>query len=130
MAHQISHEEMGFDITAAACRKFRRDMAWKDTAQHLFEWSLSPDWILTVSINGQGRLAYSGLFGPNRIRGIEVFDARAQFTPAAARAIGLQLEADDHPPRHVGIHGWPKNKDNKLQLAQLLASKCKLYRNT
>lgn len=36
--------------------------------------------------------------------------------------VGLVLEADDEPPRHAAISGWPEEKDARKSQAQLLAA--------
>lgn len=51
----------------------------------LFEWAISPQWILTLSIDARGQLAYSGLFGTNSIRGIEDFEHALPPSIALAR---------------------------------------------
>jgi hypothetical protein len=38
-----------------------------------FEWARSPNWVFTVSVAGDGRLSYAGMFGPNRVHGVETF---------------------------------------------------------
>ncbi len=52
----------------------------------LFEWCVSPDWILTVAINQHGRLAYSSLLGRGRTRGIEFLEGGLPPTIAIALA--------------------------------------------
>jgi hypothetical protein len=56
----------------------------------LFEWCVSPDWILTVAIDQNGRLAYSGLFGRGRIRGTEFFESA--LPPSIAVALARLVE--------------------------------------
>lgn len=53
--------------------------------------------------------------------------ARAQFNAASALRIGLRFRADDRPPRHADLVGWPQGKDEQLQVAQLLAVECRLF---
>lgn len=36
--------------------------------------------------------------------------------------VGLRVTADDSPPRHAAIVGWPEEKDAQLSLAQQLAT--------
>jgi hypothetical protein len=40
----------------------------------MFEWAASPRWLLTLTINGFGRIAYSGIYGSSRTRGTELFE--------------------------------------------------------
>ncbi len=37
-------------------------------------------------------------------------------------SVGLRLVADDNPPRHADIAGWPTEKDATMSAAQQLAS--------
>ena len=52
----------------------------------LFEWAASSKWILTLAINETGRLAYSGHFGTNRTRGMELFEGAVPQSIALAIA--------------------------------------------
>ena len=50
----------------------------------------------------------------------------AAFFAADLAQSGLRADANDRPPRHVDIVGWPKEKDERLQVAQELAARCGL----
>ena len=50
----------------------------------VFEWSVSPRWILTMTINRHGQIAYSGLFGPSQVNGLELFDGELPSSVASA----------------------------------------------
>lgn len=55
----------------------------------VFEWAVSPTWIVTLTIDERGRVAYSGLFGGSRTRGIEYFSGSVPqpVTLAIARVV-------------------------------------------
>jgi len=38
-----------------------------------FEWFRSPRWLFTVSVGRSGNLSYAGLFGGNKVHGVEQF---------------------------------------------------------
>lgn len=38
-----------------------------------FEWYRGPRWLLTVSVGKTGALSYAGLFGRNKVHGVEQF---------------------------------------------------------
>mgnify|MGYP001608468113 FL=1 len=38
-----------------------------------FEWARAPHWVFSVSVSGEGRLSYAGLFGASRAHGVEFF---------------------------------------------------------
>lgn len=40
----------------------------------IFEWAENSSWILTLAINKRAQISYSGIFGLNRVRGLEHFD--------------------------------------------------------
>jgi hypothetical protein len=50
------------------------DVQVEPAGEIIFEWMVSSRWILTLSINEQGRIAYSGIFGAARTKGKEPFD--------------------------------------------------------
>ena len=37
------------------------------------------------------------------------------------REVGLQIDRDNNPPRHVNIHGWPKAREDRKSMQQELA---------
>jgi len=53
--------------------------------------------------------------------------ARADFEARALAGTPLKLEADDTPPRHANILGWPSEKADQLQLAIEIAAKAALH---
>lgn len=52
----------------------------------MFEWERTPRWLLTLTINEIGRIAYSGIFGSSRVRGRELFAGSVPDTIAMAIA--------------------------------------------
>ncbi len=44
-----------------------------------------------------------------------------QLQSEAVAAVGLKVMAEEPPPRHADILGWPEEKDLQLELAQSLA---------
>ena len=52
--------------------------------------------------------------------------ARADFDTRALMGTPLKLDADDDPPRHANIIGWPLEKSDRLQLALEIAEKSSL----
>ncbi len=53
--------------------------------------------------------------------------ARADIKVSSVTKIGLEIDADDIPPRHANIVGWPA-EDSEIKLrAMELAEKAKLY---
>ena len=52
---------------------------------------------------------------------------RAQFVAAGAGRVGLHLDADDDPPRHANLVGWPATKPERLTVAQRLAAECEIH---
>ena len=52
-----------------------------------FDWYVDPNWNLTLSIGGTGRVSFSGFFGEGRIRGIQ------SVRRGAARRISLELRS-------------------------------------
>lgn len=48
--------------------------------------------------------------------------AGARITPANVRAVGLELEVDNTPPRHAAVTLWPEDKPEVKALAQALAA--------
>jgi hypothetical protein len=38
-----------------------------------FEWARGPHWVFSVSVGRTNRLSYAGLFGSNRVHGVESF---------------------------------------------------------
>jgi len=49
------------------------EMAADPEGEISFEWARDPHWVFTVSVSGEGRLSYAGLFGVNRVHGTESF---------------------------------------------------------
>ena len=49
---------------------------------------------------------------------------RADFGPPDVAAVGLRLVEDEPPPRHHVIVGWPEEKEDRVERAQTLASRC------
>lgn len=50
------------------------DIMVEPAGEVMFEWESTPRWILTLTINERGRIAYSGIFGSSRTRGMELFE--------------------------------------------------------
>lgn len=50
----------------------------------------------------------------------------AEFAALAVRLTGLRLVADETPPRHAHIEGWPASKDARQLLASDLAERSTL----
>lgn len=50
------------------------DVQVEPAGEVMFEWEAAPRWILTLTINERGRIAYSGIFGSSRTRGMELFE--------------------------------------------------------
>lgn len=48
--------------------------------------------------------------------------ARAELTPRDVSEVSLSIEADDSPPRHAAIVGWPDRKDALMERMRELAS--------
>ena len=50
------------------------DVQVEPAGEVMFEWEVAPRWLLTLTINERGRIAFSGIFGSSRNRGMELFD--------------------------------------------------------
>jgi len=51
---------------------------------------------------------------------------RGELTVAAVAQVKLRVEADNDPPRHADICGWPEEKAERKVLAMQLAQQAKL----
>lgn len=47
---------------------------------------------------------------------------RGEILAVEIEKVGLTVEPDTIPPRHVNIAGWPEEKDKQMSLAQELAA--------
>ena len=73
----------------------------------------------TLDLNDQ-EIWHLGDERVGRPRGKDVI-ARAEITVEDVRSHGLLVEADDKPPRHANIAGWPAPKDEYRTRAMELA---------
>lgn len=62
------------------------DVQVEPAGEVMFEWEAAPRWILTLTVNERGRIAYSGIFGSSRIRGMELFEGAVPGAVALAIA--------------------------------------------
>ena len=64
----------------------RADVQVEPEGEVMFEWEFAPRWLLTLTINERGRIAYSGIFGSSRTRGMELFEGSVPDAVALAIA--------------------------------------------
>jgi hypothetical protein len=62
------------------------DIQIDPSGEVMFEWAVTPRWILTLTINERGRIAYSGIYGSSRTRGMESFEGAVPSAIALAIA--------------------------------------------
>jgi hypothetical protein len=67
-------------------RQHSVDVQVEPAGEVMFEWEAAPRWILTLTVNGQGRIAYSAIFGSSRTRGMELFEGTVPDAIALALA--------------------------------------------
>jgi hypothetical protein len=60
------------------------------------------------------------------VQGSRNLHGRADTTVSNVRATGLEIEADDIPPRHAEIVGWPVSESEQQLLAIKLAAEATL----
>lgn len=60
------------------------------------------------------------------IPGNQALRARADITVSSIRAANLRVRAEEPPPRHALVFGWPENKDAIMAKAQVLAAQATL----
>lgn len=53
--------------------------------------------------------------------------ARADIKALSVTATGLEIDADDNPPRHANIVGWPEEHSAVILKAKELAEKAELH---
>jgi hypothetical protein len=84
----------------------------------------APDGI-TSSFRTRG-LAEEGIWALGELRVASAQDGRlygrGDLPVRSVTATGLRVDADDDPPRHAGIVGWPEDKDARTSRAQELAA--------
>lgn len=51
---------------------------------------------------------------------------RGDIIAAEVRKQNLDIDPDNHPPRHANIVGWPQEKHKRQEIAQVLASSATL----
>lgn len=62
------------------------DVQVEPAGEVMMEWEADPRWLLTLTINERGRIAYSGIFGSSRTRGMELFEGAVPDVVALALA--------------------------------------------
>lgn len=50
----------------------------------------------------------------------------AEIQVEAVRAVHLELDYNNDPPRHINLTGWPDEKDHQISIAQQLAASASL----
>ena len=54
------------------------------------------------------------------------FTGRADVSVADVESVNLTIVRDNCPPRHANIVGWPKEQEDQLEIARILAERASL----